>query len=112
MALRDGGQYWYGDSAADVREVLARPYHGALPCTHFADVVCECGGRVFDIQEVVSWDAKLVTLPDRRAARLFLRGRGLSEEAAAECAVELSMPVTITKRGSLVWARKRPLCSY
>ena len=72
----------------------------------------ELVGRVFDIQEVVSWDAKLVTLPDRRAARLFLRGRGLSEEAAAECAVELSMPVTITKRGSLVWARKRPLWAY
>jgi hypothetical protein len=49
MALRRKGQYWYGDSAADIREVLAHPYHGALPCTHFADVVCECGGQVFDL---------------------------------------------------------------
>ncbi|MCI0460934.1 MAG: hypothetical protein L0Z62_28630 [Gemmataceae bacterium] len=49
MALRKRGDYWYGDSASDIREILAHPYHGALPCTHFADVICECGGRVFDL---------------------------------------------------------------
>lgn len=49
MALRQRGQYWYGDSTADIREILGHPYHGVLPCTHFADVVCECGGRVFDL---------------------------------------------------------------
>ena len=66
-------------------------------------------GGVFDIVDVVSWDAKLVTLPDRRAVRLFLRGRGLSELAAEECARELPVPMKLTKRGSLIWARKGPL---
>ena len=49
MALRQRGQYMYGDSASDIREMLAHPYHAALACTHFADVVCECGCGVFDL---------------------------------------------------------------
>jgi hypothetical protein len=49
IVLRQRGQYWYGDSAADIREILAHPYHGVLACTLFADVVCECEGRVFDL---------------------------------------------------------------
>lgn len=48
--LRPCGPFWYGDTPADIREILAaHPAHSALPCTHFADVVCECGGRVFDL---------------------------------------------------------------
>ena len=105
--LRPGG--WFVVSTAsrfnDPELAAVLPAWG-LRSSFDAEDAPELVGRVFDIQDVVSWDAKLVTLPDRRAVRLFLRGRGLSEEYAAECARASSVPVKITKRGSLIWARK------
>jgi hypothetical protein len=50
MALRQRGEHWYGDTAADIREVLAHHYSHHYPATVFADAVCDCGGRVFSLQ--------------------------------------------------------------
>ena len=50
MAIRKQGQFWYSDSAADIREVLCRDWGQVDPITVFADAVCDCGGRVFDLQ--------------------------------------------------------------
>jgi SAM-dependent methyltransferase len=62
--------------------------------------------RVFGGAEVETWDAPLVSVPDRAALALFLRGRGLADcdtQAAARC---YSTPLKVTKRGMLAWARR------
>jgi ubiquinone/menaquinone biosynthesis C-methylase UbiE len=58
-------------------------------------------GQVFEVVDVERWDAPLVSLPDAAAVARFLRGRGLRPEAGFE------PPVSVTKRGALVWARVR-----
>jgi hypothetical protein len=50
MALQQRGDYWYGDSASDIRVLLSMDRPGSDPITVFADAVCECGGRVFTLQ--------------------------------------------------------------
>ncbi|AWM40403.1 hypothetical protein C1280_27730 [Gemmata obscuriglobus] len=50
VAIRERGEFWYGDTAADIREVLTRTCGKADPLTVFADAVCDCSGRVFSLQ--------------------------------------------------------------
>ena len=50
MALTKRGDYYYGDSQADIREVLAEfSEANAYLVHHCADAVCACGGRVFQL---------------------------------------------------------------
>jgi len=62
--------------------------------------------EVFPDADVDRWDHPSVTLPDRAAATLFLRGRGLPPDRAAEAAARLDPPMRVTKRGFLALARK------
>lgn len=62
--------------------------------------------EVFDAIEIQRWDAPLVRLPDRAALTLYLRGRGLTEQAAPVAARGVRTPLTVTKRGMIGWARK------
>ena len=64
-------------------------------------------GEVFDVVDVERWDAPLVSLRDAAAVETFLRGRGLGPQAAVEAAAGFESPMTVTKRGALVWARVR-----
>jgi SAM-dependent methyltransferase len=64
-----------------------------------ADIV----GAVFEEVEVHTWDAPMLTLPDRNAVRLYLRSR-MADPALAD---KVETPVTVTKRGCVVWGRKR-----
>jgi hypothetical protein len=51
MTLRKRGKYWYGDNSADLREEIVRySKDNAYVAEHFADAVCECGGRVFRLR--------------------------------------------------------------
>jgi len=51
MALHKRGQWWYGDSQADIRDELVRVgTRNAYVPTHFADARCACGGRTFNLQ--------------------------------------------------------------
>ena len=61
---------------------------------------------VFPDLETQAWDEPMVTLADPVAATLFLRGRGLSEQQAADAAGTLRLPLRVTKRGLLAIARK------
>jgi hypothetical protein len=48
MALQKRGKYRYGDSQADLREEVARYSRvNEYDAHHFADSVCQCGGRTF-----------------------------------------------------------------
>jgi SAM-dependent methyltransferase len=60
-------------------------------------------GQVFADIEVETWDAPMLALPDRDSVRLYLSSR-LADPALAD---NVQTPVTVTKRGSIVWGRKR-----
>lgn len=48
--LKKRGKYWYGDSQADIRtEVLRYSKVHGYPASHFADAICACGGRQFQL---------------------------------------------------------------
>jgi ubiquinone/menaquinone biosynthesis C-methylase UbiE len=61
--------------------------------------------QVFEVVEVERWDGPYITLPDSAAVAMFLRGRGLTAAASADAAAAYETPMTVTKRGVLVWAR-------
>ncbi|MFA1543951.1 class I SAM-dependent methyltransferase [Actinomadura monticuli] len=63
-------------------------------------------GEVFGEVEVERWDAPLITLPDRAAIRDYLIARRMPRPQAAEAAGRLRTPLPVTKRGSLMLARR------
>ena len=53
MALRRKGEYWYGDSAADVWEYFVRINRDSPePPKHWRQVVCPCGNAAFVVEGV------------------------------------------------------------
>lgn len=78
------------------------------PTTFDAEEAPSILANVFGDVEVLSWDGPLAHLPDRMALTIFLRGRGLSESDAERAAEGLRVPLDVTKRGILVYARKPP----
>jgi hypothetical protein len=61
---------------------------------------------VFGQVQVERWDAPLVQLPDRDAVRDYLIARFVAPDAAVAAADRVATPVTVTKRGAVVYARK------
>jgi hypothetical protein len=57
--------------------------------------------------EVERWDAPLVELPTRSSVRDYLIGKGSDPDAARAAAEATDVPLTVTKRGALAFARKR-----
>ncbi|MBC8134710.1 MAG: hypothetical protein H8F28_02350 [Fibrella sp.] len=50
MALVTRGKYEYGSGPEDIHLVVARySVENGYPAEHFADSVCECGGRAFQL---------------------------------------------------------------
>ena len=51
MALQKRGQYWYGDTQADIRAELTRygKRNGCIP-SQFADAVCTCASNTFRLR--------------------------------------------------------------
>ncbi|MFI6600208.1 class I SAM-dependent methyltransferase [Nonomuraea sp. NPDC050536] len=76
------------------------------PLSFDAESAAAVVGEVLDVEAVTSWDEPMLHLPDRQALALYLRGRGLSEAAARDAALRVETPLRVTKRGSLVWARR------
>jgi len=61
---------------------------------------------VFGTAAAERWDAPLITLPDHDAVRDYLIARFVPPQRAAVLAVQVSPPVTITKRGAFIHATK------
>jgi SAM-dependent methyltransferase len=82
----------------------------ALPrrrLTFDAELAPELLAEQFDEVEVEWWDAPLLELPCRPAVRDYLIGKG-GDPAKARAAAEMSdIPLSVTKRGALAFARKR-----
>lgn len=62
--------------------------------------------ELFESVEVRAWDAPLLVLPQRDAVRDYLIGKGTDSDVAARAAARTSVPLSVTKRGALVLARK------
>jgi SAM-dependent methyltransferase len=64
----------------------------------------------FGSVEIQAWDAPLITLPDRDAVRDFLLARFVPHDEAERLADALAdrgpLPLPLTKRGTLVLARR------
>jgi hypothetical protein len=99
--LRPGG--WFFASAASRRndpELV-----DAYPATTFdAEDAADVVGRALTVVEVVSWDAPLTVLPDRGAVERYCVHHLLDPAIAAR----VDVPLTLTKRGCLVVARRDP----
>lgn len=63
--------------------------------------------RLFYEVEVERWDAPLLELPDRGAVRDYLVGKGVAPERAGLGAESVDPPLSVTKRGALLFGRKR-----
>ena len=61
---------------------------------------------VFTNVEVEAWDAPMVCLPDLKAVEEYLFGRGMAKGECGNAARRLGAPLTVTKRGCLVWGYK------
>jgi SAM-dependent methyltransferase len=61
---------------------------------------------VFGTAEAERWDAPLITLPDHDAVRDYLIARFVPPDQAAAFARKARPPLTITKRGAFLCARK------
>jgi hypothetical protein len=57
--------------------------------------------------EVERWDAPLLELPSRSAVRDYLIGKGSDPETAQAAAETAAVPLSVTKRGALAFARRR-----
>jgi SAM-dependent methyltransferase len=62
-------------------------------------------GDLFADVEVRSWDAPLLALPTRQAVRDYLVGKGTDARRAEEVAASTEVPLSVTKRGAVVFAR-------
>ena len=62
--------------------------------------------ELFEELEVVCWDAPLVELPTARAVRDYLVGKQVAPDRARAAAEAVKLPLSVTKRGALLFARK------
>ena len=63
---------------------------------------------VFGNVEVDRWDGPYTRLPDRQAVELYLYGHGLPMASVPSAASRVPTPLTITKRGAIMYAYKQP----
>ena len=77
------------------------------PLTFDAELAPELIGERFHDLEVERWDAPLLRLPGRADVRDYLIGKGVEPDRAAAAAEDVEVPLEVTKRGALVFARRR-----
>jgi SAM-dependent methyltransferase len=76
------------------------------PLTFDAELAPELLGELFSDVEVERWDAPLIDLPSREAVRDYLVGKGAEPGRARAAAAAAQVPLAVTKRGALAFARK------
>jgi SAM-dependent methyltransferase len=111
--LRPGGLFAACSPNRDSNPELAHVIPGwGAPSTFDAEDSVAVVASVFDAPgdkvEADPWDGPFVTLSTVSDAAACLRVYRLSEDAAAEAAATLDLPLTLTKRGRVVYATKAP----
>ena len=76
------------------------------PLTFDAETAPELLAEHFSDVEIEHWDAPLLRLPTTAAVREFLVGKGVGPDRASAAAHATAVPLTVTKRGALAFARK------
>ena len=76
------------------------------PLTFDAELAPELIGERFHELEVERWDARLLRLPRRADVRDYLIGKGVEPRRASAAAAQVGVPLEVTKRGALVFARR------
>jgi hypothetical protein len=79
----------------------------SAPLTFDAELAPGMLSELFVEVEVERWDAPLLKLPSREAISDYLIGKGLAPERAQAATEATEVPLTVTKRGALAFARKR-----
>jgi SAM-dependent methyltransferase len=98
--LRPGGLFAACSSRRDDAPELMPP---TAPTTFDAEEAPDLVAEVFGEVEVQAWDEQLVELADRDEVRSYL----VCHLADPVLADGVATPLRLTKRGVLVWARKR-----
>jgi SAM-dependent methyltransferase len=88
------------EDSPELADVLSR-----RPLTFDAELAPEMLSRLFAEVEVERWDAPLVELPTREAVRDYLVGKGVAPRGAAARAEVADVPLSVTKRGALLFGR-------
>jgi SAM-dependent methyltransferase len=76
------------------------------PLTFDAELAPGLLQGLFEEPEVKRWDAPLVQLPTVRAVRDYLVGKQVASDRAQAVAAAAKLPLSVTKRGALLFARK------
>jgi len=74
--------------------------------TFDAELAPEVVGELFVDIEVERWNAPFLRLPSRQDVRDYLVGKGVDAARAEGVAATTEVPLSVTKRGALVFARK------
>src|SRR5918998_1952193 len=99
----------------DLSAVAATSYHDspelahALPkrqLTFEAEVAPDLLAVYFEEVEAERWDAPLLELPTARDVRDYLVGKQVAPDRARAVAEATALPLRVTKRGALLFARK------
>jgi SAM-dependent methyltransferase len=96
--LRPGGRFASGTASRRNDPELTDSYPPSPFDAEEAPVIV---ASVFGDVEVETWDGPFTVLPDREAVVQYCRSHFLPPEAADR----VTPPVTLTKRGCLMWAR-------
>ena len=81
----------------------------ALPKTQLtfdAELAPDLLRELFEELEIKRWDAPLIKLPTARAVRDYLVGKQVAPDRAQAVAEATELPLSVTKRGVLLFARK------
>jgi len=76
------------------------------PLTFDAELAPGLLRELFEEPEVKRWDAPLIELPTARAVRDYLVGKQVAPDRAQAVAEASELPLSVTKRGALLFARK------
>ena len=107
--LRQGGLFVAATPSRDDDPQLQSVLPAAPPMTFDAESGPGLVRELFEDVEVERWDAPLVHLPDSAALALYLYHHSmLPRDQAQRAAMNVSTPLTLTKRGALIWGYKRP----
>jgi SAM-dependent methyltransferase len=76
------------------------------PLTFDAELAPNLLRELFEETEVKRWDAPLIELPTARAVRDYLVGKQVTPDRAQAVAEATELPLSVSKRGALLFARK------
>ena len=76
------------------------------PLTFDAELAPGLLRGLFEEPEVKHWDAPLVELPTARDVRDYLIGKQVAPDRAQAVAEAVELPLSVSKRGALLFARK------